>query len=123
MNNTDYKTEEIPEDIKSSQKFECDYEKQNIDTITKNEDKEKKSLFFIPYLFTGYFKTVNIRQNKFTILSMICSKKIGPRFMCRGINDNGDVSFFVETYVELYNIPLDKTIIRMTLLRGSIPLF
>ncbi|TBU09484.1 phosphoinositide polyphosphatase [Hamiltosporidium magnivora] len=65
----------------------------------------------------------HIYSDKFEIqlLSLISSAKVGPRLYCRGLDDNGNVSFFVKTLCRIYL--KENIIFEITLIRGSIPLF
>lgn len=75
-------------------------------------------------MFCGYFETQRITENgtvnSLMILSKISVKKIGTRMLSRGVDEQGKVSFFVETSFTVVN-PTTKT--QFIILRGSVPLF
>jgi len=75
-------------------------------------------------MICGYFESRMTRNNGdpyiLKILSRISVRKIGPRMISRGIDANGDVSFFVETrFITKSNERSDEFVI----LRGSVPLY
>lgn len=80
--------------------------------------------YVIPSMFCGYFEVQNTKNAgvlyTLKIMSMISTKKIGPRMLSRGIDAMGNVSFFVETQF-LIEDNTTSTIFRI--LRGSIPLY
>lgn len=79
------------------------------------------SPFPLVYLYCGFCSLRKFGDFTMTILSLISSTKIGPRFYCRGVDDNGDTSFLVKTDITLIH---DKDqIYKKSVLRGSIPLF
>lgn len=49
------------------------------------------------YLYAGYVNTASSGNYCSTIVSLICTNKIGPRLFCRGADMEGNVSFFVKT--------------------------
>ncbi|KAF7683222.1 Polyphosphatidylinositol phosphatase INP52 [Astathelohania contejeani] len=59
------------------------------------------------------------------LLSLISCNKVGARLYSRGLDDAGNVSFFVETRLEvaMRNKMADIPIFEHTVLRGSVPLF
>lgn len=80
--------------------------------------------FLLGNLFCGYFLTEHvIRSDKyiFTICSMISTNKIGPRMLCRGVDDEGNSSFFVKTYFNI--IKNDALVFDFDIFRGSVPLY
>lgn len=96
-------------------------------TISSSNDNDfddwsdDASDFPIANLYCGFCCERIIGQYKMSIVSLINSNKIGPRFYCRGVNDSGNVSFFVKTHTQL---KIDKNILYSKhMLRGSIPLF
>ncbi|KAI5148085.1 hypothetical protein ENBRE01_0099 [Enteropsectra breve] len=109
---------------------------------SKNESGPLQAADFLmaENLFCGYFETRRIAseveasnkpeensnkpvENKIEgikIISKISSDKIGPRMLSRGIDEEGKVSFFVETSIVL---ECHKKKIHFTILRGSVPVF
>lgn len=79
-------------------------------------------------LFCGYYEFQTYRSGdaifNFEIRSFISTNKIGPRMLCRGIDKDGNVSFFVKT--EFFCTPVKTSLypnIRFTIFRGSVPLY
>ena len=103
--------------------------------IEKNENERKNNnenlcslkSKLIYNLFCGYFEMQHLRNGNdmftFIIKSYISTNKIGPRMLCRGVDQEGNVSFFVKTYfsIEAKNgQDIDKH--EFTCFRGSVPL-
>ncbi|KAF7687785.1 Synaptojanin-2 [Cucumispora dikerogammari] len=66
----------------------------------------------------------NVGEIDMCILSLISKERIGPRYLCRGIDDNSNVAMFVKTKYQLsqkLNDIYNSCIIKIY--RGSIPLF
>lgn len=82
---------------------------------------DKKWFTFIIQGFIGYF-ALHICGKKldFYLLSRRSSQRAGTRFHSRGIDDNGNVSNFVETEQLLY---YDNYCCSFQVIRGSIPVF
>ena len=76
------------------------------------------------YMFCGYFESQSVRENGeicfLKTLSRISTKKIGVRMISRGINDNSNVSFFVETK---FSIKSSKEMDTFVILSGSVPVY
>lgn len=75
-------------------------------------------------IFCGYFETQTVWENGILnflkIQSKISIKKIGARMLSRGVDNNGNVSFFVETKFTVKN---DNERNEFVILRGSVPLY
>lgn len=93
------------------------------DETVKHEEQDFSKMM-IGNVFCGYFESRIIRDNGMLhyikILSRISTEKIGPRMLSRGVDESGNVSFFVETKFIVKN---DVERIEFLILRGSIPLF
>jgi phosphatidylinositol 4-phosphatase len=81
--------------------------------------------YLIGHMICGYFvnKTFKIDQDFYNmkLLSLVSSNKMGTRLLSRGIDIDGNVSFFVKTTFECKkNI---KVLLSLTVIRGSVPLF
>jgi phosphatidylinositol 4-phosphatase len=76
-------------------------------------------------LFCGFFtaKTFEAESNIYhlKLLSMVSSNKIGTRLLSRGVDMEGNVSFFVTSSVQVKRN--NKVIFNFNILRGSIPIF
>lgn len=96
-------------------------------TSTSNSDEgfddwsDEIADFPLGYLYCGYCCSKNIGKFTMSVMSLISSSKIGPRFYCRGLNDSGDVSFFVNTDTQV--LCENKVIYKKSVIRGSLPLF
>ncbi|EPR79410.1 Phosphoinositide polyphosphatase [Spraguea lophii 42_110] len=73
------------------------------------------------YLFCGYINSKVSYRYTTTILSFISKNRIGPRFICRGVDDDGNSSFFVKTICQVKRD--DEIINEKILYRGSIPVY
>lgn len=75
-------------------------------------------------MFCGYFESRMVRSSGeayiLKILSQISIRKIGPRMISRGVDANGDVSFFVETR---FVTKSSQKSVEFVILRGSVPLY
>jgi len=79
--------------------------------------------FKLAHMFCGYFETfraVGESPMIYTLLSMISTKRIGPRMLSRGANAEGDSAFFVETSFSTWK---DGKMETVKFIRGSVPLF
>ncbi|KAJ1558590.1 inositol polyphosphate 5-phosphatase, partial [Nowakowskiella sp. JEL0078] len=59
--------------------------------------------------------------NSLAIISRLSCKKAGTRFLARGVDDDGNVSNFVETELRFYK--MNHSAFSFVMVRGSIPLF
>lgn len=76
--------------------------------INKEEEKEKEELL----------------NTEMCLLSLISKERIGPRFLCRGIDDNSNVAMFVKTKFNFdYKLNNEHKSFNLKIYRGSIPLF
>lgn len=77
------------------------------------------------FMFCGFFtsKSFKVFDDFYTIklLSLVCSRKMGTRLLSRGLDKDGNVSFFVKTNCSIRKN--NKTIFNFDILRGTIPLF
>lgn len=77
------------------------------------------------FMFCGFFtsKSFKVFDDFYTIklLSLVCSRKMGTRLLSRGLDNEGNVSFFVKTNCSIRKN--NKTIFNFNILRGTIPLF
>ncbi|WUR03953.1 phosphoinositide phosphatase [Vairimorpha necatrix] len=93
--------------------------------ILKHSPDNKKQNFNIGFLICGFFTTKTFRiDNDFfsmKLLSLVSGNKMGTRLLSRGIDLEGNVSFFVKTFFETKRN--NKKFFNMSILRGSIPLF
>ncbi|KAI5173304.1 synaptojanin [Pancytospora epiphaga] len=79
--------------------------------------------YLLMNMFCGYFESqtyLSDSEYRFIIQSRISSKKIGTRLLSRGVDDGGNVSFFVETSFQVESNG-KKEVFNVT--RGSVPLF
>ncbi|KAL6121430.1 hypothetical protein NUSPORA_01641 [Nucleospora cyclopteri] len=87
--------------------------------------------FLLGNLFCGYYEYQLYRNSgdayEFEIRSFISTSKIGPRMLCRGVDELGNVSFFVKTVFIANRNKVgkkkDDNEIFFEIFRGSIPLF
>ncbi|KAM0677193.1 Inositol-1 [Binucleata daphniae] len=124
QNTEQYKEDEdntINKEINTNTENNIEQDSEQNKKLTKNNDTDNAD--FVVFLYCGFFKTTANKKYKvrFSLLSLISCDKIGPRFYCRGVDDNGNVSFFVKTTVLFYRNDLLEY--KNTILRGSIPLF
>lgn len=86
---------------------------------TKNIDNKLEGK-----MFCGYFETRKVKEDDkvfyLKIQSKISVKKIGTRMFSRGVDEQGKVSFFVETKFTIKNEDIKNEFI---ILRGSVPLY
>jgi hypothetical protein len=98
-----------------------DIRDQQLDS-TESDDLMKSGLFIL--MLCGFAETNHIRQRgieyEMSIISRVSCKRAGARFLARGIDDDGNVSNFVETE---YIIKSPRHIFSFLQIRGSIPLF
>lgn len=79
--------------------------------------------YMLANVFCGYFETrMHYDDTTFFLKmqSMISSRKIGTRMLSRGVDENGNVSFLVETRIVVGNEEAQES---FTVVRGSVPLF
>lgn len=55
------------------------------------------------------------------LLSLVSSNKVGTRYLCRGIDDEGNVSLFAKTRFQAKRN--NKAVFDFTIVRGSVPVF
>lgn len=81
--------------------------------------------FGYSYMFCGFFvsKFFKVFDDFYVIklLSLVCSRKMGTRFLSRGLDVDGNVSFFVKTHFSVRKN--NRTLFNLNILRGSVPLF
>lgn len=81
--------------------------------------------YLVGHLFCGYFvcKTFKINQDFFImkLLSLVSSNKMGTRLLSRGIDIDGNVSFYVKTHFDCKKN--NKSLLSFIIIRGSVPLF
>ncbi|ADM12072.1 phosphoinositide polyphosphatase [Encephalitozoon intestinalis ATCC 50506] len=87
---------------------------------------ERQSLNLgISTLFCGFFaaKAFKVSEDFYhmKLLSLVSSSRVGTRYLCRGIDNEGNASLFVKTHflTKRNNI----TIFDFTIIRGSVPIF
>jgi phosphatidylinositol 4-phosphatase len=76
-------------------------------------------------LFCGFFTSKVIEAESsiyhLKLLSMVSSNKIGTRFLSRGVDAEGNVSFFVTSSFQVKRN--NKLVFNFSILRGSVPIF
>lgn len=65
---------------------------------------------------------IHAKTYRVGIISRLSCERVGARFLCRGIDDHGNVANFVETEQVIYSTETDEEISFLQL-RGSIPVF
>ncbi|KAF9764715.1 Inositol-1,4,5-trisphosphate 5-phosphatase 1 [Nosema granulosis] len=77
------------------------------------------------YMFCGFFvsKSFKVFEGFYNIklLSLVCTRKMGTRLLSRGLDKDGNVSFFVKTHCSIRRN--NKVVFDFNILRGSVPLF
>lgn len=98
--------------------------KNNRNPFSKKYRTNKVQEPIVPNMFCGYFETQKLKTKEMIytlkIMSKISTRKIGPRMLSRGVDELGNVSFFVETQF-LVEEGSNKSLFRI--LRGSVPLY
>ncbi|ORD94141.1 SYJ1 [Enterospora canceri] len=85
--------------------------------------------FSLLNLFSGYYEYQTYRNGSihytFEIRSFVSTNKIGPRMLCRGVDEDGNAAFFVKTSFRCNSNQSknDEPEINFTIFRGSVPLF
>ena len=86
-------------------------------------DKNQKVSWLVQ-IISGYagFKKIYAGSRQITIgwISRLSNRRVGSRFLTRGIDDSGNVANYVETETLLIE---DETVTSHLQLRGSVPLF
>lgn len=79
----------------------------------------------ISTLFCGFFTAKAFKASAdfyhMKLLSLVSANKVGTRYLCRGIDDEGNVSLFVKTHFQAKRN--NKVIFDFNIIRGSIPIF
>ncbi|KAM0671310.1 phosphoinositide polyphosphatase [Ordospora colligata] len=105
--------------LRYSEQDSCAYKLSHSPHLGKDTDFEISTLFcgfFIESIFKASAELYNM-----TLLSLVSSSKVGTRYLCRGIDADGNVSMFVKTrFVIRCN---KQTMFDFTIVRGSVPLF
>ncbi|AFM98840.1 phosphoinositide polyphosphatase [Encephalitozoon hellem ATCC 50504] len=79
----------------------------------------------IPTLFCGFFAAEAFKASgdfyHMKLLSLVSSNRVGTRYLCRGIDSEGNASLFVKTHFQTKRN--NSTIFDFTTIRGSVPIF
>ena len=90
--------------------------------LSSDDEEDVNSNSLLVSIMQGFvgFQTVSLegRQWKVAIISRLSSNRAGTRFNARGIDDDGNVSNFVETEFLIFNQTFITSFLQ---LRGSIP--
>ncbi|KAH9410911.1 SacI protein [Ordospora pajunii] len=85
----------------------------------------KDTDFEISTLFCGFFAENIFKASaglySMALLSLVSSSKVGTRYLCRGIDADGNVSMFVKTHFVLRCSK--QAVFDFTIIRGSVPIF
>lgn len=104
----------------SDKKIEDDKYLWNKHMISQLDGSTKNSNGFL-FLYNGYFEMRACSHYKYFIMSIISSNRIGPRYLSRGVDTDGNVSNFVKTR---YFVEKDEEIkLNVIIYRGSVPIF
>lgn len=76
-------------------------------------------------LFCGFFTAKAFKTSAdfyhMKLLSLVSSNRVGTRYLCRGMDSEGNVSLFVKTHFQTKRN--NRTVFDFSILRGSIPIF
>ncbi|CAD26446.1 similarity with phosphatidylinositol phosphate phosphatase (fragment) [Encephalitozoon cuniculi GB-M1] len=79
----------------------------------------------ISTLFCGFFVAKAFKTSEdfyhMKLLSLVSSNRVGTRYLCRGIDEEGNASLFVKTHFQTKRN--NSTIFDFTIIRGSVPIF
>ncbi|KRH92965.1 Inositol-1,4,5-triphosphate 5-phosphatase (synaptojanin), INP51/INP52/INP53 family, partial [Pseudoloma neurophilia] len=102
------------------------------DSKQKNQSEKLDHVFL--HLYNGYFNVMACSNYIYSLKSFISKERIGPRYLSRGVDHNGNVSNFIKTVYTVFsdenlshsemNIHTDRSeLLKVIIYRGSIPLF